>query len=217
MKTDQQLQADVLAELKWEPAIDAAHIGVEVNNGVVTLAGHVTTFLEKWEAERAALRVNGVKALTVEIQVNLPGMHRRDDIEIATSAENVLRWSTDIPHDNIQIMVENGWVTLTGEVKWEYQRRSAAAALRHLIGLRGITNRISLKPESRMSIVKSDIDAALNRIFKGDKSKISVDVQGADVTLTGMVQSWQERELIENSIWSIPGVSHVVDKISVAA
>lgn len=217
MKTDLQLQQDVLAELKWDPAVNPAHIGVEVDAGVVTLVGHVGTYAEKLHAERAAQRVAGVRALTVEMDVRLPHMHRRGDIEIATAAENMLRWSTDIPSEKIRIMVENGWVTLTGDVKWEFQRRSAAAALRHLVGLKGITNKISLKPDSKLSTGRSDINGALRRIFKDNKSEISVDVQGTDVTLTGTVQSWQERELIENSIWSIPGVAHVVDRISISS
>jgi osmotically-inducible protein OsmY len=216
MRTDAQLQHDVIAELKWEPSVNASHIGVEVNNGVVTLSGHVDSYAEKWSAERAAQRVSGVKALTVELDVNLPGLNKRNDGDIALSADNVLRWTTDVPSGAVNIMVEDGWITLTGEVSWQYQRRAAASALRRLIGVKGITNKISIKPEFAFDAVKSDIENAIKRISKNEKPNITVDVKGADVTLEGTVHSWVEHDLIRNSVWSTPGVHNVIDHIAIA-
>jgi osmotically-inducible protein OsmY len=141
-KSDTQLQQDVLAELSWEPSINAADIGVEVKDGIVTLAGHVNTYAEKWDAERATQRVAGVKALAVEMDVRLDGMNNRTDADIARSAENVLQWTTYLKKDAVKIKVEKGWVTLTGEVEWQYQRQAAAAAIRYLMGVSGVSGQI---------------------------------------------------------------------------
>ena len=216
MRTDAQLQHDVIAELKWEPSVNSAHIGVEVKNSIVTLSGHVDSYSEKWSAERAAQRVSGVKALTVEMDVNLPGLNKRNDGDIALSADNVLRWTTDVPNGTVNIMVEEGWITLSGDVSWEYQRRAAASALRRLIGVKGITNKISIKPDFTLDAVKSDIENAIKRISKNDKPNITVDVNGSDVTLEGVVHSWLEHDLIRHSVWSTPGVHNVIDHIAIA-
>src|SRR5476651_1737362 len=133
MKSDAQLQQDVIAELSWVPSIDAARIGVEVKDGIVTLAGHVASYAQKWDAERAAQRVYGVKALAIEMDVALPGSSQRNDVDIERSADNVLQWMTYLPKDSIKLKVENGWVTLTGELDWEYQRQAAANAVRYLM------------------------------------------------------------------------------------
>ena len=139
MKTDQQLKQDVIAELAWEPAVNASQIGVEVKDGIVTLAGHVGSFTEKWQAEQAAQRVCGVKGLAVEMDVNLPGISNRTDADIARSVENTLQWQSYLPKGGVNVMVENGWVTLSGEVDWNYQRLRAADAVRNLLGVRGLT------------------------------------------------------------------------------
>ena len=216
MKTDNQVQQDVIAELSWEPSVNAAQIGVEVKDGIVTLAGHVSSYAEKWNAERAAQRVSGVKALAIEMDVRLPGSSKRTDAEIARSAENVLEWTTFLPADRVKVMVENGWITLSGQVDWEYQRRAAADAVRYLLGVMGVSDDIAIKPSVSSSAVKSDIEAALKRRAKSDAQKISVDVRGSDVTLTGTVHSWSERDLATNSAWGSPGVQNVVNKIAVA-
>ncbi len=214
-KTDTQLQQDVMAELSWEPAVNSAHIGVEVKNGIVTLLGHVDSYAEKWNAERAALKVAGVKALAVQMEVNIPSIHKRNDADIALSAENVLHWTTDVPSDAVKIMVENGWITLTGEVNWEYQRHGAESALRKLLGVKGITNKIALKPKFQFNAIKSDIEAALKRISNVDTHNIQVEVQGSDVNLKGSVHSWLEKDLIKQSVWNTPGVHNVKDNIAV--
>jgi len=213
MKTDSQIQQDVLAELKWEPSVHAAGIGVEVKDGVVTLAGHVASYAEKFDAERAAQRVSGVKALAVEMDVKLAGMSKRTDGEIAAAAESALEWTTFLPSNKVKVMVEKGWVTLSGEVDWEYQREAAMAAVRYLIGVTAVSGQIVIKPKVSVSAVKADIEAALKRRAHTDAQAISVSVKGTDVTLTGKVHSWSERELATNSAWGTPGVHNVIDNI----
>ena len=215
MKTDSQLQQDVIAELKWEPSVNAAQIGVEVKDGIVTLAGHVSSYAEKWDAERAAQRVSGVKALAIEMDVKLSGSGKRTDADIAGSAENALQWITYLPKDAVKVMVEGGWITLSGELEWEYQRQTAAGAVRYLVGVTGVSNQIAIKPKVSVSVVKSDIEAALKRRAQADAQKIAVEVRGADVTLTGTVHSWSERDLATHSAWGTPGVHNVVNNITV--
>ncbi len=205
-----------MAELSWEPSVNAAHIGVEVTNGVVTLAGHVTNYAEKLNAERAAQRVAGVKALAVEMDVKLAGTSKRNDAELASSAEAALQSATYFSPNDIKVKVENGWITLSGEVEWDYQRQSSVAAVRHLLGVTGVSDKIALKPKVSSVLVKSEIEAALKRRARTDAQKISVDVQGSDVTLTGSVHSWSDRDLARESAWSTPGVRNVVDKMSIS-
>ncbi len=214
MKTDTQLQQDVMAELKWEPAVHAAQIGVEVKDGVVTLAGEVSSYAEKWNAERAAQRVNGVKALAVEMEVKLSAFGKRSDADIAESAKNILGWTSSLPEDAIKVMVEGGWLTLSGQVEWQYQRQDAASSLRYLPGVTGVSNQIAIKPSVSALVVKSDIEAALKRRAADDAKSIAVEVKGSDVTLTGSVHSWAERELATRSAWGTAGVRHVVDKMN---
>ena len=213
MKTDSQLQQDVMAELKWEPAVHAAQIGVEVKNGVVTLAGEVSSYVEKWNAERAAQRVNGVKALAVEMKVNLSEFGKRTDADIAESAKNILGWTSSLPADAIKVMVEGGWLTLSGDVEWQYQRQDAAHSVRYLLGVTGVSNQIAIKPSVSATVVKSDIEAALKRRAAADAKTIAVEVKGADVTLSGTVHSWAERDLAKRSAWGTSGVRNVVDKM----
>ena len=216
MKTDSQLQHDVLAELKWEPSINAAEIGVEVKNGVVTLAGHVDSFAEKWNAERAAQRVSGVKALAVEMDVKLPGYSARTDADIARSAEQTLSWTSYLPKDAIKIKVEKGFVTLTGEVEWQYQRNVASMAVRHLMGVTGVSDEIVIKATASVAVVKDGIEAALKRRATADAGDISVSVKGSNVTLTGPVHSWSERELAKSAAWGAKGVHKVVDEMTMS-
>jgi len=216
MKTDSQLQQDVIAELKWEPSVRAEQIGVEVKEGVVTLAGEVSSFAEKWAAESAAQRVAGVKALAIAMDVKLSALGQRNDADIARSAENVLEWTTCLPTDGVKLMVEAGWITLSGDVDWQYQKQVAEEALRHLAGVTGVSNQIAIKPKVSTSAVKSDIEAALKRRARLDAKQITVKVSGSEVTLSGSVQNWAERDLATHSAWGAPGVRNVVDHMTLA-
>jgi len=215
MKTDSQVQQDVIDELKWDPAVNATKIGVEVTNGVVTLAGEVDSYAEKWSAERAAQRVHGVAALAVEINVDLPGQSQRNDVDIAHSSDSVLHWMTNLPRDAIKVLVEGGWVTLSGEVDWEYQRRAAASAVGNLMGVLGVSDQIVLKHRVNRGEIKVDIEAALKRRARHEAKQIEVLVTGGDVTLNGTVGSWVERDLAIESAWSAPGVLRVNANIRV--
>ena len=214
MKTDIQLQHDVGEELKWEPQVTASQIGVQVKDGVVTLSGEVSSFAEKWNAERTAQRVSGVNALAVDLKVKLSELGTRTDADIARAAENALSWSTSVPDGAIKVMVEKGYVTLSGNVDWQYQRLAAADGVRFLVGVTGVSDQIALKPSLSVSAVKSDIETALKRTAASDAKKIHVEVRGSDVTLTGKVQSWAERETATMSAWATPGVRSVVDKMT---
>jgi osmotically-inducible protein OsmY len=214
MKSDGQLQLDINAELAWEPAINSEDITVKVTEGIVTLSGHVGSYAEKIDAEKAALRVSGVKAIAVEMDVRLGGDSTRKDVEIAQSAKNVLEWTTYLPIDTVKVTVENGWVTLSGEVEWEYQRQAAVSAVRYLLGVKGVSDQIVIKAKISAPVVKADIEAALKRRAKKDAQHISVSVSGSDVTLSGHVSSWSERELATSTAWGTPGVRKVVDNIT---
>ena len=216
MKTDTQLQQDVIAELRWEPSVQSQHIGVEAKDGVVTLAGEVSSYTEKWIAERAAQRVSGVNALAIALKVRLSGSGQRSDADIARSVENGLEWSTSVPTGAIKTMVEGGWVTLTGNVDWQYQKQAAADSVRYLLGVTGVSDQIAIKPKVAMSAVKGDIEAALKRSAVTDAEKISVGVSGSEVTLTGTVHSWAERETATTSAWGTPGVLNVVDRMTLS-
>ena len=216
MKTDKQLKNDILAELRWEPSVNAEQIGVEVKDGIVTLAGHVDSFVEKWAAEKAAKKVSGVRALAVEMDVKLPSLSQRNDADIAHSADSALEWTTYLPRNTIKIQVESGWVTLDGDVEWEYQRRAALSAVRNLMGVKGITNNIVIKSKVTANVVKADIIDALKRRAITDSQKIVVDVHGSDVTLSGTVDNWAERDLARHSAWSTAGVQNVQNNIIVA-
>lgn len=216
MKSDLQLQQDVLAELKWEPSVDAARIGVEVRDGVVTLAGHVASYGEKWNAERAALRVAGVKALAIEMDVNLPGSSIRNDGDIARTAQNVLQWMSAIHKDMVKVTVEDGWITLTGEVDWEYQRRAAEKAVRGLLGVKGVSDQINIKQSVTSGRVKAEIEAALKRRATADAQQIKVEVQGANVTLSGTTHTLPERNIAIHAAWATPGVWAVTDHVTIA-
>lgn len=216
MKTDAQLQQDVIAELQWEPAVHGAQIGVEVSDGVVTLAGEVSSYPEKWNAEQAAQRVGGVRALAVDMTVKLSELGRRTDADIARSARSALDWTASLPPDAVQVRVEGGWLTLTGAVEWHYQRRDAADVLRHLNGVTGLSNQIAVQPSACANAIQSDIEAALLRLAATDGKNIAVTVQGGEVTLTGPVHSWAERELATRSAWGSAGVRQVTDHMHLA-
>jgi osmotically-inducible protein OsmY len=214
MKTDAQLQFDVNEELDWDPSIHAEDIGVTVHDGVVTLTGHVNTFAEKWEAERASQRVAGVKALAVEVDVTLPGSSIRNDADIARSAQNVLEWNSCIPCNSVKVLVEGGMITLSGEVARDYQRRAATESVRTLMGVKGVTNQLTLPAGAASDTVKTDIEAALQRRVPIDAKHIRVDVNGGDVTLTGTVHCWSERDQARHSAWGTAGVRSVKDDLT---
>jgi len=216
MKTDMQLQQDVIEELKWDQSLDATKIGVEVSGGVVTLAGHVDSYSQKWHAESAVQRVSGVKALAVEIDVSLPGSSQRTDADIARSVENVLQWSAYLPADRVSVMVEAGWITLSGEVDWEYQKLAAVNAVSQLMGVKGIRDQIGLRPAVSSHSIKSEIEAALNRRSKANAHNVKVEVHDANVTLPGSVDNWSERELARRTAWGTPGVHKVLNNISIS-
>jgi len=216
MKTDTQLQSDVIAELKWDDAINASKIGVQVDGGVVTLSGHVDSFSQKWSAERAVQKVSGVKALAIDIDVELQGSSKKSDTDIARTAKNVLEWTANWPENKAHVMVENGWVTLTGELDFEYQREFAFNAIRHLMGVTGVSNKTTVKSFFITSNIKADIEAALKRRSITDTNEIMVTVDGGKVTLNGVVQSWSERDMVSDSVWHTTGVTAVNNHISIA-
>lgn len=213
MKPDSQLQQDVIAELRWDPSVYAAHIGVEAQDGVVTLVGQVESYYEKWKAERAAQRVFGVKALVVKVDVLLPALNQRSDEDIARAVENTLQWMTPLLKGRVQVLVESGQVLLSGEVEWQHQKDAAADAIGHLLGVTGVINQIGLKHQALRVQVKEEIEAALTRQARSDAKHIRVDVRGANVTLSGSVSSWAERQSALYAARSAPSVQHVTDHL----
>ncbi len=214
MKTDIELREDVEQELLWEPSISATEIGVIVDAGTVTLTGSVDTFPKKWEAEKAALRVSGVKAVANQIEVKLTTDSRRADEEIARAASGALEWNVVLPN-GLQAVVEDGWVTLKGKVNWKYQKRAAEDTVRGLTGVKGVTNNIMVKPHVAPSIVKAKIEAAITRNAFLDAKGIQVKEDDGKITLEGTVYSWLEKEQAEDAAWSAPGVNEVDNKLVV--
>lgn len=215
MKTDAQLKSDVTRELEWDPSIDAAHVGVAAKGGVVTLTGHLATFAEKSAIERAVQRVEGVRAVAVELDVKLAPSHQRSDSEIAEAAESALRWGALIPDERIRVKVEKGWVTLTGEVDWEYQRRSAQQAVRGLTGVVGISNQVTIKAVVTPANIATRIREALERHAQREAKHVEVVVSGSTATLRGRVDSWAERQVASGAAWAAPGITQVVNELSV--
>ena len=214
--SDAGLKSLVEEELEFEPAVSAAHIGVAVRDGVVTLTGHVASYAEKVAAEQATQRVRGVKAIAEEIEVRYPYDGKRSDDEIAKRAVSVLDWNINVP-STVKVKVERGWVTLSGAADWQYQREAAEASMRKLDGVVGVTNTIALKDRPKASDVKKKIEDALKRNAALDAASIQVTVAYDKVSLSGRVHSWQERRIAEQAAWSAPGVKSVDDSISVAA
>jgi len=215
MNTDADLKREVTAELAWEPAIDSAAIGVATKDGVVTLTGHIETFAQKHAAARAVRRVCGVKAIALELDVKLAPDHKRSDTDIALSAEHALKWNTLVPADKIRLVVDHGWVTLRGEVDWEFQRSTIEKAIRPMMGVVGISNEITLRIRPVAANVSRKIEEALTRQAVREAKHIQVDVDGTTVKLSGKVHSWQERDAAQWVAWTAPGVRAVVNELSV--
>jgi osmotically-inducible protein OsmY len=213
--TDRDLQEHVQNALDWEPSVDAADIGVSVDNGIVTLRGDVKTYLDKAAAERVALGVYGVKAVANDVNVNLSDGQHRTDTEVAHAVVSALKWNTAVPEDTISVSVSDGWVTLKGHVDWEYHRRAAENTVRYLIGVRGVTNTIAVLPRVSAIDVKSKIEAALKRSAEVDARRIDVAVADGTVTLSGNVHTWFERNEARQAAWAAPGVKEVKDTIAV--
>lgn len=213
MKTDVQIQQDVIDQLKWEPALNAAEIGVSVKNGVVTLSGIVDTFYKKIMAEQAANKVMGVKAVAEGLQVGVSPAFHRTDAEIADFVVKALKWNTAVPDEKIKVKVEDGVVTLNGEVDWEYQRSMARTAIENIAGIRKINNFIAIKPKANPVDVKKKIMAAFHRSASLDADNISVQVSGSKVTLTGKVRSFAERADAGAAAWAAPGVTQVDNQL----
>jgi osmotically-inducible protein OsmY len=219
MKTDAHIQTDVMQELKWDPSVTHEHIGVAVSDGIVTLSGIVPSYIEKSAAEKAAERVEGVKAVVEKIEVKIPGSFHKDDEDIAKAIITQLRWHTQVPDELVKASVEKGWVELAGEVEWEFQRRAAERVVRGLSGVRGITNKITINARAvQPSSIKEKIEQALKRAAEREARHIEIQVQGSRVFLTGKVRSFAELRDVRGAAWSAPGVTYVDDtQLSIAA
>lgn len=215
MKADADLKKDVESELSWDPSVNATHVGVAVKDGVVTLTGHLDTYAEKYAVERAVQRVEGVRALAVELDVKLAPGHVRSDAEIADAAERAFKWHALIPAERIQVKVEKGWVTLTGEVDWEYQRRHAESVVRPLTGVVAVSNHIRLKVQATPANITARIREALTRQAEREAKGIEVNVTGSTATLRGTVHSWPERAAAQGAAWSAPGITSVVNELKI--
>lgn len=211
------LRDDVLEELAFQPSINAAHIGVAVDRDVVTLSGHVGSFVEKKAAVAATMHVRGVRAVADEIEVRYAYEKKTADDEIAKRIVNILAWDVEVPKNAVQAVVRDGWVTLSGNVEWNYQRRAAEDDVRKLSGVRGITNEIVIEPRVHSEDVKKKIEAALKRHAEVEARRIGVIVEEKGrVVLEGKVDNWDERFAVENAAWSAPGVTSVVDRLKIA-
>lgn len=216
MKSDSEIERGVKDELTWNPDLDAKDIAVSVKKGIVTLTGFVRSYLDKFEAEAAAKRVAGVVAVANDIEVRMPSIDERTDPEIAREAVAAIKSQLPISSEKITIVVKNGWITLEGEVEWQYQRSIAEQAVRRIKGVKGVSNTIKLKPRTRPSEIKRKIQDAFRRSAEVDANRIIVEADEGVVTLKGTVRSWIEREEAERVAWSAPGVTNVVDQIVVS-
>jgi len=215
-RSNKDLRKQVLDELDWEPSIDSADLGVAAKEGVVTLSGHVPSYAQKRTAERAVLRLSGVKGIANEIEVRLPSDHKRSDADLAQTAIDALERNVQIPMDTLKVTVDDAWITLDGVVNWDYQRKRAERTLRYLTGIKGVTNHLRVKERATPGDLRQRIKRALERRIDEEASRISVSVEEDIVTLSGTVPSWTDRNDIEDAVWAAPGVTNVKNKLTVS-
>jgi osmotically-inducible protein OsmY len=209
MKNNEELQRDVQNAIKWEPLLNAAEIGVAVKDGVVTLTGSVDSYAKKMEAEKAAMNVAGVKAVAEELKVKLGSWGKKTDTEIATSAVNALKWNWQVPSDKVKVKVQDGWLTLTGEVQWNYEREAAHDAVRTLPGVVGVTNTTTIQVNDHNKVEQERVEDAIARHWSISDQDIEVEVSGSTVTLTGTVGSLYQKRKAGNVAWNTPGIFNV--------
>ena len=217
MKKDIEIQEDVISQLKWEPFLKASDIGVVVKNGIVTLSGTVANYSQKLAAERAAKKVTGVRGIAEDIQIGVSPVFRKNDTEIAESVLNALKWHSAVPEEKVNVKVEDGIVTLEGEVEWEYQRSSAKDSVDHLLGVRNVVNNISVKPKVSVADIKNKISAAFHRTATIDADRISMEVVGNKVILEGKVRSYAEKEDAMDAAWAAPGITTVENNLELVS
>ncbi len=216
MKNNETLQKDIQDAIKWEPLLHAAEIGVTVKDGVVTLTGNVDSYSKKSEAEDAAKSVAGVKAVVEKIEVKFKtNWSKKEDSEIATQVLNAFSWNWQVPNDKVKVKVEDGWVTLEGELNWNYQKEAAAKAVSNIIGVKSVSNNITIKSETEQQVEKKDIESALRRNWSIDDKDITVKVSGHKVTLTGTVNSWYQKDEATHITWNAPGVWSVDNELEI--
>jgi osmotically-inducible protein OsmY len=212
---DKDLKQHVQSALDWEPSLDATDIGMSVDEGVVTLRGNVGSYVEKIMAERVALRVYGAKAVANDLTVHLASVYERTDTEIAQAAVAALKWNTMVPSDHVTVTVTNGWLAVNGTLDWQYQKDAAARAVRDLVGVKGVTNNITVKPRVKTMDVRDKIEAAFKRSAEIDARRVNVTAEDGKVILSGNVHSWAERQEAERAAWAAPGVTQVEDRLAV--
>ena len=215
MKSDAMIRSDVLAELDFDPAVRSSGIGVAVKEGAVTLTGSLTSYAEKRAVERAVQRVHGVRAIAVEMTVSMPNDHERKDADLASAAERTLLWHVLVPDGKIRLLVENGWITLEGEVEWAFQSHAAETAVQSLVGVVGVTNRIVVRPLFSPADIQRNIEQALLRQAYREARHIDIAVDNAVVTLSGKVHSWAERRAAQGAAMAAPGVGRVINHLLV--
>ncbi|HBX49652.1 MAG TPA: ornithine aminotransferase [Bacteroidales bacterium] len=215
MKTNEDLQKDVQDAIKWEPLLNAAEIGVIAKDGVVTLSGVVDSYMKKTEAETAAKNVAGVKAVVEKIEIRFDGMGKKDDSEVAKEILSAFKWAWSVPTDKVKVKVEDGWVTLEGELQWNYQRDAAKKSIQYLHGVRGVTNHITIKSEAKEAIQTLDIERALGRNWSINSKNIHVRVSDKTVTLSGTVHSSYQKDEAGRIAWNAPGVWIVNNELEI--